>query len=304
MKLSRQFFSRTRWMSALILLCALLTSGMNLLAQDGPQRGGGPRRPDHDGERPRPDSFPPFADPNLGFIASEMRWGGKPVKGAPYSAQVTTEHNQTLSNGTHISYQSATSIYRDSEGRTRQEETVTAFGSVTASSESPRMIFINDPVAGVQYVLNPRDHTASKMSAPAGRQFPAQPLRAERRTEQSGTDASGKQERSKESFGKQESLGKQMIEGIEAEGQRFTFTIPIGQIGNDRPIEVVSERWYSPALQVVVLSKHNDPRFGETVTRLTNINRSEPARTLFEVPADYRLRSNEAHREPNPNWRK
>jgi TonB family protein len=87
-----------------------------------------------------------------------------------------------------------------------------------------------------------------------------------------------------------ESLGKQMIEGVEAEGTRTTITFPAGMMGNERPINIVSERWYSPELQTVVLSKHSDPRFGETNYRLTNINRSEPARTLFEVPSDYTVK--------------
>lgn len=84
-----------------------------------------------------------------------------------------------------------------------------------------------------------------------------------------------------------ESLGTQTIEGVEATGTRKTTTIPAGQIGNELPIRIVSERWYSPALQATVLSRRDDPRFGETVYRLTNINRSEPAASLFEVPAGY-----------------
>jgi len=40
-------------------------------------------------------------------------------------------------------------------------------------------------------------------------------------------------------------------------------------------------------LQVVVLSKHTDPRMGDHLYRLTNISRAEPAKALFEVPADY-----------------
>ncbi len=84
-----------------------------------------------------------------------------------------------------------------------------------------------------------------------------------------------------------ESLGTQIIEGVQAEGTRTTMTIPAGAIGNDLPIQIVSERWYSPDLKTVVMSKHSDPRMGETVYRLTNVNRSEPARSLFEVPGDY-----------------
>jgi hypothetical protein len=85
----------------------------------------------------------------------------------------------------------------------------------------------------------------------------------------------------------QESLGTQSIEGVTAEGTRMTFTIPAGKIGNDRPIVTVNERWYSPELQTVVLTKNSDPRMGETTYRLTNINRSEPDPALFQVPADY-----------------
>jgi TonB family protein len=84
-----------------------------------------------------------------------------------------------------------------------------------------------------------------------------------------------------------ESLGKQSVEGIEAEGTRTTITIPAGAMGNERPILIVSERWYSAELQTVVMTKHSDPRFGETTYRLTNISRSEPDHSLFEVPAGY-----------------
>ena len=94
----------------------------------------------------------------------------------------------------------------------------------------------------------------------------------------------------REQNAKVESLGKQNIEGVEAEGTRHTVTIPAGEIGNERDIQIVSERWYSPELQTVVMTRHSDPRFGETVYKLTNINRSEPAKSLFEVPSDYTIK--------------
>ena len=87
-----------------------------------------------------------------------------------------------------------------------------------------------------------------------------------------------------------ENLGKQVIEGVEAEGTRATVTIPAGEIGNERPIEIVTERWYSPELQLVVMTRHSDPRSGEMTYKLTNINRSEPAKSLFEVPSDYTVK--------------
>ncbi len=88
---------------------------------------------------------------------------------------------------------------------------------------------------------------------------------------------------------KVESLGRQTIEGVAAEGTRTTTVIPAGEMGNEQPIQIVSERWYSAELQTVILSKRNDPRTGETITRLSNITRAEPAHSLFELPADYKV---------------
>jgi len=213
-----------------------------------------------------------------------MRFDGKVVKGAPYSATAITESVQTLSNGARITNKTTSSIYRDSEGRTRREMTLDRVGPFATADEPTQLIFINDPVAGVHYVLDQRNHTARKMAAPTGG-GPRRRPPGERAAERAPDRAPGKAH----SEAKTESLGKQVIEGVEAEGVRSVITIPEGKIGNDRPIEIVSERWDSPELQTVVLSKHNDPRFGETVYRLTNINRAEPAQTLFEVPADYKV---------------
>ena len=86
---------------------------------------------------------------------------------------------------------------------------------------------------------------------------------------------------------KTESLGKQMVEGVECEGERVVTTMPAGTIGNDRPIETVNETWYSPELKIMILSKRSDPRFGESTYSVTNITRSEPYAELFQPPSDY-----------------
>jgi hypothetical protein len=84
-----------------------------------------------------------------------------------------------------------------------------------------------------------------------------------------------------------EDLPPQNIEGVYATGRRTTRTIPAGQIGNDKDIVVMEEVWYSPDLQMNVMTKHSDPRTGENTYRLTNINRAEPDPSLFQVPPDY-----------------
>jgi hypothetical protein len=86
-----------------------------------------------------------------------------------------------------------------------------------------------------------------------------------------------------------ESLGSRQMEGVTATGTRITTTIPTGQIGNDRPIVITDETWDSPDLHTIVYSKHHDPRTGDIEYRLRNINRNEPAATLFQIPAGYNV---------------
>ena len=86
-----------------------------------------------------------------------------------------------------------------------------------------------------------------------------------------------------------EQLGTTFMEGVAVEGTRTTMTIPAGQIGNEQPIHIVSERWMSPDLKVLVMSKQSDPRFGETTYRLTNLLRADPSPQLFEIPADFKV---------------
>jgi len=83
-----------------------------------------------------------------------------------------------------------------------------------------------------------------------------------------------------------ESLGKKNIEGVIADGMRNSETIDAGAIGNDRPIQVVNEHWYSEELGMAVYSKHSDPRTGDEIFRVTNIHRGDPPAYLFQAPAE------------------
>jgi hypothetical protein len=209
------------------------------------------------------------------YIGMEHSFCDKVVKGAPYSAQSDTETNQPLVDGNRIYRKIGGQIFRDSEGRTRRESSIPAIGPSVASGTMPQIVFINDAVAGVHYVLHEQEKIARKMTNPPdmAQGCPMSQHHLAARAEPQS-----------------ESLGKQTIEGVEAEGTRTTVTIPAGAMGNERPLVIVSERWYSPELQTVVMSKHNDPRMGETIFRLTNIRREEPAASLFAVPADYTIK--------------
>ena len=86
-----------------------------------------------------------------------------------------------------------------------------------------------------------------------------------------------------------ENLGDQTIDGIHVTGTRMTHTIPAGKMGNEKPITVTSERWYSPDLKATITTKHDDPWAGELKTELKNVSASEPDASLFAVPADYKV---------------
>jgi hypothetical protein len=239
------------------------------------------------------------------FVNSEFSFD-KLVKGAPYSAQAVTEMTQILSDGNRIVNTSSAAVYRDGEGRTRREQTLKAIGNFSAHGEPFQTISVNDPVAGVAYVLEPHSHTARKiggfrLESGTGAGFKIRSPGGEGEAFTFNTATSGpvtinrgtaeaKMIEEKERTGvRKEHLGMQTVEGVNAVGTRTTITIPAGQIGNERAIEIVEERWYSPELQTMVMTRHSDPRSGETVYRLTNINRTEPDHSLFEVPVDYKL---------------
>jgi len=249
----------------------------------------------------------PGADTFL-YVGSEMAFEGGVVKGAPYSAQGTTTFTQVLADGNRISRQTTSQIYRDSDGRTRRAETIAAIGPWASGTEGVQIIHINDPAAGTSFMLNPKDRTASKMTmtvnvmkkggvaAHAGAVGSGETVTLRVPPPPPGGTMEMKARIPGELFStmkgqvNKESLGTQEIEGVQAEGTRTTLTIPAGQIGNEQPIQVISERWYSSELQVVVMTRHSDPRTGEEVYKLSNINRTEPAHQLFEIPADYTIK--------------
>jgi hypothetical protein len=222
---------------------------------------------------------------------------GKTVTGAPYSAQAVTETTQVLADGNRISRKSASTLVRDSMGRTRREQSLNFVGPWSVEgNEGTTTVSINDPVAGTRYELNAKAKTAVKVTMRANTEHTVnQELEAklkQAREREELAKSQGGQVRVKVPLNtaKTESLGSKVIEGVQADGKRMTETIPAGAIGNDKPIEIVNETWFSPELQTVVMSKHSDPRSGDVVYTLTNIQRAEPDPSLFQVPVDYKTK--------------
>jgi hypothetical protein len=227
--------------------------------------------------------------------AERFEFENKNVTGAPYSAQALTETTQVLSDGNRIVRKTTSSIARDSMGRTRREQNLDFVGPWATAGKPSTLVLISDPVSGAAYALNSDSHTAIK--TPIGADMEAKLKIATRAKLEAEHEASIKiaTTASRQTTPKIDSLGTQTIGGLQAEGKRVTETIPAGKIGNERDINIVSETWYSPDLQTTVMSKNSDPRSGEVVYTLTNINRSEPDPTLFQIPSDYKIRDEEPH---------
>jgi len=280
----------------LTLMAGILVFGAAVLAQTGP---GSEKSPTVFTERVLTGdqtNAPPI------FLLHEMEGLGKVVKGAPYTANAVTETTQVLGDGNRIVNKTSAFLARDSEGRTRREESFTRVGGLQANPF--KTVMINDPVAHVQYMSSPKSGSGgegmvlstTELNGNKMQQYKIERGESKERlplsgnlgniyVRRSGSPLEGGEEPAAGNVNR-ESLGTQMIEGVSAEGARITKTIPAGAIGNEKAIVITSETWTSPELQVVVLSKRSDPRFGETVYKLTNITRAEPDASLFQLPND------------------
>jgi hypothetical protein len=250
------------------------------------------------------------------FFSAEMAGAGEVVTAAPYTATATTESTQVLADGNRIVNKTSSFVARDSQGRTRRETDLHRIG--TMQVDSPKTVFINDPTAHTQYIFTPGGEATKVIRSESTWKEGPQILdlrsgKGERHANEKvlekvivkvGGPHDPLQSKESNEQVKHEDLGTQTIEGVSAQGKRETVTISAGQIGNERPIEIVTETWFSPELHTMVLRKHSDPRLGDSIYRLTDIKRNEPDASLFQPPAGAKLRSEpviELHRETAPS---
>jgi hypothetical protein len=270
----------------------------------------------------RAGAFGSVQGPAMDVIALDPLSLGPLVTDAPYSAEAVTEFTQVLADGNRIERRTTGKVARNSQGGVRREQGI-SFGPLAAANSQP-FVTIDDPANGVHVMLNYDTKVASRVrmmssmvmsgpnsSEPAVIAFGSAGA-ANVEMKRGAAIASGPIETMRvETTGdpgpltmswtssvtagvpfngevKNETLEPREIEGLRAEGTRSTVTLPAGSVGNVLPIETVSERWYSPQLKVVLLTRQSDPRFGETIYRLTNIDRSEPPADLFRVPDGFK----------------
>jgi len=183
--------------------------------------------------------------------------------------------------------------FRDRQGRTRREQTFEALSPSTAVA--PRaMIFIYDPVARVNYVLDPGSKIARKFPS-ISNATPGQQSSLPGQTYGSPSSPSPEVHL--------KDLGKRSIQGLLCSGTRTTTTLPAGLIGNDAPITTVRETWFSLEIDAVIQSKTTDPRFGTTDYRLSDVKRTDASPDLFSVPPSYKIESVQQQRWPTHCYR-
>jgi hypothetical protein len=210
-----------------------------------------------------------------------------PVLDRPLTATEVYRSTQVLADGTRVDHTDTSIFYRDYRGRMR--------------TESQGAIAIFDPDAGLSYLMRTSNKTYSQSAignpnawtwvSAAGSDASVRPSAARQAP---GDPAAAMAQRR---FGLPasppvtETLPQRTVNGIPANGSRVTITIPKGALGNDRDMKVVSERWYSDELKVLVKSVNSDPRYGVTTYDLTQVIQGAPDPSLFHVPADFKLQS-------------
>ncbi len=155
--------------------------------------------------------------------------------------------------------------------------------------QTQRSLEIHDPVSGYVHNLDEQNHVAHRYALPVWQPTIRPATTAETIAPQPTLKAVVPRQNTAGPNTTTESLGAQTMEGVLVEGRKTIVIIPEGSQDNDRPITVVSERCISPELNITIFSKDNNPRYGETTTRLTNIDVSNPMLSLFQPPPDYKI---------------
>lgn len=247
----------------------------------------------------------PASPPVSGGFSGSRTFGSRPtgppaVTGAPFSGEQVSESVQILADGTRITRKMTglnQKMYRDFAGRTRTERPL--FPDVPKAMPNPFrdavVAEIYDPVAGFRYTLDSVNHVAHRQKvqpfAPPAGATPKAPAASSVPSAPAANNAAPppRGDGRLRSTISMDSVGTQLINGVQAEGHKTIETIPADAEGNDRPITVVSETWFSPELKMMVLTKRSDPRSGDTTVQMLNLSQGEPDPILFIVPADYTM---------------
>lgn len=199
----------------------------------------------------------------------DFGFGGGPffkgaVKGVPVTGEYATTTTHLRPDGTTSIKTTTNLIFRDRNGRIRQERGNT--------------VTITDPVAGVRYVLNTKERTAHRIM-----------LKTRDPNAAPGESASDGQNTT--TLKESKSLGRQRMDGVGVTGQEYISTIPAGsKLGNRDAVPVTYQVWRSEELQLPLMVRMQDALNGETSIRFKLLQKgTDPDKKLFAVPEGYRV---------------
>lgn len=174
----------------------------------------------------------------------------------PYTLKLTTTTTGVDGITAPQKHSSEANVYRDAEGRVRTE--------TFYDSGQPMAVIIEDPVKNTYTSMMVVGKTVSvfdlsRLGIPpsSGRGWTVERLPA------------------------------RVIDGISAEGVRFTRTIPASADGKRPPDTIIEEDWISNKLGVVLEQKIENQRTGTITKTVSDFKQVEPDPTLFIVPNDY-----------------
>ena len=197
-----------------------------------------------------------------------------PLPNAPFTATVSTVTIRKLDDGSTVTNQNHRTIARDAAGRIYQERR-NFLPAGDARENTITQIELSDPLAHMLITCHPGNQMCT-IGSYSGTPLPAQVIPA-------GPNASGT------GYLNRAALGDKIVNGVETVGTRETSTVNLGQFGNNPPIVVVKEFWYSPVLGINVIEKRQDPRFGEQSFAVSDITLGEPDTRLFQMPANFKV---------------
>jgi hypothetical protein len=197
-----------------------------------------------------------------------------PSTNAPFSAVVTTEWTKIMPDGSTGTMKNHRTVARDSLGRVFQERRYFSPDGDKQVTRISELDFL-DPGRHEMSVCRPDTRVCSvyKYDAPTTASVP-----------KAGALANGA------GAATLEDLGRKTIENVEVVGSREVTTLGVGAIGNEKPQPIVKEFWYSPQLQINVITKRFDPRASAVQNFVVgNISLAEPDARMFEPPVGYRM---------------
>jgi hypothetical protein len=194
-----------------------------------------------------------------------------PVSGKPFSGSDSVDWTRTLDDGNIVAMHNDAKLARDSQGRIYREN-VTRFPANSGEKSRVEEFIIRDPAAHTETTCKVASRHCNITGYFVAAFIPPKPL---------GTFNDGNRTIVRES------LGNDVIDGLNVVGTRETGVTAAGVEGNSQPLTNVEESWYSPDLEVNLSIARKDPRVGALVIHVVDLQRADPDPALFEVPAGY-----------------